>query len=49
MDNSNNTNENDAGENSYIDDYNILIKMMILKNLYLDCGLDMCPTNPRQL
>ena len=55
MDNSNNTNDkvnpelNNSNNDECNDDYNYSYQDDEIKNLCLDCGIDMGPSNPRQL
>ena len=55
MDNSNNTNDkvnpelNNSNNYECNDDYNYSYQDDEIKNLCLDCGIDMGPSNPRQL
>lgn len=55
MENSNNTNDKDNSElnnsnnNEDNDNYNYSYQDNEIKNLCLDCGVDMGPCNPRQL
>ena len=41
--------DNIQSDNTYNDDFNYSYQDDEIKNLCLDCGVDMGPTNPRQL